>query len=79
MCFGKRRKYTTATELAEKADRDVYVKIRATIRATRVLRRYSAQSAMKMFVSCGALWLRFEAQTSRLPSEENMGKASKPG
>jgi hypothetical protein len=40
---------------------------------------HSTQSAMKIFVSCGALPLRFEAQTRRLPSEENIGKASKSG
>lgn len=40
---------------------------------------YSTQSAMKMLVSCSTVPLRFEAQTSRLPSEENIGKASKPG
>ncbi len=40
---------------------------------------YSTQSAMKMLVSCGTLPLRFEAHTSRLPSEVNMGNASKSG
>src|ERR1019366_1429340 len=40
---------------------------------------YSTQSAMKMLVSCGTLPLRFDAHTSRLPSEVNMGKASKSG
>ena len=40
---------------------------------------YSTQSAMKMLVSCSTVPLRFEAQTRRLPSEENIGKASKPG
>jgi hypothetical protein len=39
---------------------------------------YGAQSPMKMFVSCGALALRFDAHTSFLPSGENMGKPSKP-
>ncbi len=34
---------------------------------------------MKMLVSCGSLPLRFEAQTSRLPSEVNIGNASKSG
>ena len=40
---------------------------------------YSTQSAMKILVSCGALPLRFEAHTNRLPSEVNMGKESKSG
>jgi hypothetical protein len=40
---------------------------------------HSTQSAMKIFVSCGTLPLRLEAQTRRFPSEENMGKASKSG
>src|ERR1700674_1094759 len=40
---------------------------------------HSTQSAMKIFVSCGALPLRFEAQTRRLPSEVTIGKASKSG
>ncbi len=40
---------------------------------------YGAQSAMKMLVSCGALALRFDAQTSFFPSGLNMGKPSKPG
>ena len=40
---------------------------------------YGAQSAMKIFVSCGALALRFEAHTSFLPSGLNMGNPSKPG
>src|SRR2546422_8958853 len=35
----------------------------------------SAQSATKMFVSCGTLPVRLEAQTSRRPSGENIGKA----
>lgn len=47
--------------------------------AGRELRGYSTQSAMKMLVSCSARPLRLEAQTSFLPSDENMGKASKPG
>src|ERR1035441_1918534 len=42
-------------------------------------RPHSTQSAIKIFVSCGALPLRLEAHTKRLPSEENMGKASKSG
>ncbi len=40
---------------------------------------YSTQSAMKMFVSCGTLPFRFEAHTSRLPSDVNIGNASKSG
>src|SRR6266540_2137102 len=41
-------------------------------------RVYSAQSAMKTFVSPTRLPLRFEAKTSFLPSGENIGKPSKP-
>ncbi len=44
-----------------------------------VLLNHSTQSAIKIFVSCGTFPLRFEAQTRRLPSEENIGKASKSG
>ncbi len=40
---------------------------------------YGTQSAMKILVSCGALALRFDAQTSFFPSGLNMGKPSKPG
>ena len=40
---------------------------------------YSTQSAMKMFVSWGAVPLRFDAHTRCFPSELNIGKASKPG
>jgi hypothetical protein len=40
---------------------------------------YSTQSAIKRLVSWGLLPLRLEAQTSFLPSELNMGKASKSG
>ena len=40
---------------------------------------HCTQSAIKIFVSCGSLPLRFEAHTSRLPSELNMGNASKSG
>jgi hypothetical protein len=40
---------------------------------------YSTQSAIKIFVSCSTVPLRFEAHTSRLPSDVNIGKASKPG
>jgi len=42
-------------------------------------RAYSTQSAIKMLVSCGCLPLRLDAHTSFLPSELNMGKASKSG
>ena len=48
-------------------------------RSTSILISTSTQSAMKIFVSCGTLPLRFEAHTSRLPSEVNMGNASKSG
>jgi hypothetical protein len=44
-----------------------------------VLSIYCTQSAIKIFVSCSTVPLRFEAHTSRLPSDENMGKASNPG
>ena len=40
---------------------------------------YSTQSAMNTFVSCGARPLRFDDHTSLLPSDENIGNASKPG
>src|ERR1700739_4939160 len=40
---------------------------------------YGSQSAIKIFVSCGTLAPRFEAQTSFLPLGLNMGKPSKPG
>jgi hypothetical protein len=40
---------------------------------------YWTQSAMKIFVSCSTVPLRLEAHTSRLASEENIGKASNPG
>jgi hypothetical protein len=33
---------------------------------------------MKIFVSCGALALRFDAHTNFFPSGENIGKPSKP-
>ena len=39
---------------------------------------YSAQSAMKTFVSPRRFPFRFEAKTSFLPSGENIGKPSKP-
>jgi len=41
-------------------------------------RVYSAQSAMKTFVSPTRFPFRFEAKTSFLPSGENIGKPSKP-
>ncbi len=40
---------------------------------------HSAQSAIKMLVSCGSLPLRFEAHTSFLPSDVNIGNESKSG
>ncbi len=39
---------------------------------------YSAQSAMKTFVSPTRFPFRFEAKTSFFPSGENIGKPSKP-
>ena len=39
---------------------------------------YGTQSPIKIFVSCGALALRFDAHTSFFPSGENIGKPSKP-
>ena len=39
----------------------------------------STHSAMKMFVSCGAVPWRFDAQTRCVPSGENIGNASNPG
>ena len=40
---------------------------------------HSTQSAIKMFVSCGAVPFRLDAHTRCLPSELNIGNASKPG
>src|SRR5258708_7922210 len=40
---------------------------------------YSTQSAIKILVSCGSLPLRFDAHTSYLPSEVNIGNESKSG
>ena len=39
---------------------------------------YGTQSPIKIFVSCGALALRFDAHTNFFPSGENMGKPSNP-
>lgn len=44
-----------------------------------VLKIYGTQSAMKTFVSCGSLALRFEAQTRFFPSGLNIGNPSNPG
>lgn len=40
---------------------------------------YSFQSAMKMFVSWGLDWFRFDDHTSFFPSELNMGNPSNAG
>lgn len=52
---------------------------RRSLLAVAILAGYSTQSAMKMLVSCSARPLRLEAHTSFFPSDENIGKASKPG